>query len=98
MVLTLVGLEKVDYHSNKKNAQVKGVTAHFTYIDPDTDCEGVLTTNQYATEGSPLYDSIIQLKVGNKYEPQVEYNVKFNSARVTAYLPWDPIEISTPKK
>lgn len=93
MSMKLVGKEKVDYFSKKKNEQVTGVTAYFTYTEQNPNLEGVMTSNQYAGKGTELFDAINFMTVGKEYEPQLEYNPKFGSSRVVGYILSEPINI-----
>lgn len=91
-MLKFVGRKHVDYFSQKKNQQVQGIEAYFTYADPDV--EGEATMRQYAGFGTPLYDNIVSLRIGGTYEPQSEFNPRFGNYRTVGFIEAMPINIT----
>lgn len=97
MVLKLVGKETISYYSNKKGAQVEAIQAHFTYTQQDSVCDGVMTCKEFANLGTPLYDIIRSMTVGQEYTPVAEYNPKFSNYRTVGYHPYTAPEFKSGK-
>ena len=92
-MLKFIGRKHVDYFSQKKNQQVQGIEAYFTYADPDV--EGEATMSQYANFGTPLYDNIVSLRIGGSYEPESEFNPRFGNYHTVAFIESTPVNITS---
>ncbi len=68
MLIKLLGIERIDYFSTKKNAQVRGSNLHVMY-DSD-NVVGTAVKTFYVSEKSPLYTKKLSV---NKF-----YNIYFN--------------------